>query len=69
MYQGRWVEGLPPRFAVLPDRAAEDPAFELLEQARIIPLLYSEAGGHVEFPELDRLLDRRLPRDRDSAGE
>lgn len=55
MYQGAWVEGLPPRFAVMPSTAETDPEFELLEQVRIIPLLYSEADGQVRFHGLEAL--------------
>ncbi|MCL4554990.1 MAG: hypothetical protein M1617_04050 [Actinobacteria bacterium] len=61
MYQGAWVEGLPPRFAVLPECAAEDPSFELLEQMGIIPLLY-KTGERTEFLDLDRLLQEHLVR-------
>lgn len=60
MYQGSWVVGLPPRFAVLPASAADDPSFELLEQARIIPLLYVVDGETVTFRDLDRLLAEAL---------
>jgi hypothetical protein len=62
MYQGRWVEGLPPRFAVLPSEAAADAHFELLEQAGIIPLLYADDGDRVEFLDLDDVLGRYLRR-------
>jgi len=58
MYQGSWTEGLPPRFAVLPADAYDDPSFELLEQMRIIPLLYGVAGENVSFHELDAALER-----------
>jgi hypothetical protein len=60
MYQGSWVEGLPPRFAVMPEEAADDPSFELLEQMRIIPLLYGVAGERVVFRELDAVLAEYL---------
>lgn len=56
MYQGSWVEGLPPRFAVLPRQAAEEDSFEMLEQMRVIPLLYVIEGGRVEFDDLDEAL-------------
>lgn len=59
MYQGAWVEGLPPRFAVLPQRAAEHEAFEMLEQMHITPLLY-RAGDEIVFVDLDRVLDEAL---------
>jgi hypothetical protein len=60
MYQGAWVKGLPPRFAVLPASAAEESSFELLEQMRIIPLLYEFRSGVVGFPDLDDTLSRHL---------
>ncbi len=56
MYQGSWTPGLPPRFAVLPFEAAEEPSFELLEQVRIIPLLWRPQQDRVEFVDLDALL-------------
>lgn len=56
MYQGSWTEGLPPRFAVLHRKAAEESSFELLEQMHIIPLLYGIANGRVEFDSLDDAL-------------
>jgi hypothetical protein len=62
MYHGAWVAGLPPRFAVLPEDAAEDPSFELLEQMRIVPLLYRADGSRMEFLDLDRLLQEHLER-------
>lgn len=58
MYQGHWTEGLPPRFAVLPAEAADDPSFELLEQMHIIPLLYRDAEGRITFLELAAVLER-----------
>jgi hypothetical protein len=58
MYQGHWIEGLPPRFAVLPADATQDSHFELLEQARIIPLLYQVDGDEVSFIELESAVAR-----------
>lgn len=59
MYQGHWIEGLPPRFAVLPaEAAAGDPSFELLEQMHITPLLYETAAEDVTFLGLDAVLQR-----------
>lgn len=58
MYQGRWTEGLPPRFAVLPTEAAEDPSFELLEQMRITPLLYEIVDGEVVFSGIAAVVER-----------
>ncbi len=60
MYQGSWIEGLPPRFAVLPRESAEEPCFELLEQMRVIPLLYGNNGGGIEFDDLDGVLASSL---------
>ena len=60
MYQGAWLAGMPPRFAVLPAAAAEESVFELLEQMRIIPLSYTLAENGVDFPDLDRLLGEYL---------
>lgn len=58
MYQGNWTVGMPPRFAVLPAEAAEEPDFELLEQMHLIPLLYDDAAGVVAFRDLDAALAR-----------
>lgn len=58
MYQGNWTVGMPPRFAVLPARAAEEPEFELLEQMHLIPLLYDDADDGVVFRDLDAALAR-----------
>lgn len=57
MYQGRWTEGLPPRFAVLPIKAATEPDFELLDQVGITPLLYQIEGEDVTFLDLDAALE------------
>ena len=59
MYHGAWTAGLPPRFAVLPKSAAEEDAFELLEQMRIVPLLYAPSEP-VEFLSLDETLGSYL---------
>jgi hypothetical protein len=58
MYQGHWTADMPPRFAVLPADASNDPHFELLEQARITPLLYEVADDQVTFIDLDAALER-----------
>lgn len=58
MYQGHWIDGLPPRFAVLPAAEAHDSSFELLEQARIIPLLYEVDGDAISFVDLDTAVAR-----------
>ena len=64
MYQGHWTEGLPPRFAVLPAEASDDPSFDLLKQMHIIPLLYEDAEGTISFVGLDEVVGRlRLQRE------
>lgn len=60
MYHGCWVEGLPPRFAVLPASVKSEPSFELLEQMRLIPLLYEEQDGSAHFPTLTETLAAHL---------
>lgn len=57
MYQGSWVEGLPPRFAVLPAEEAESPSAEMLEQIRVIPLYFSSHEVGIEFHDLGTLLE------------
>ncbi len=61
MYQGSWVEGLPPRFAVLPSSESQSPELELLEQIRIVPVFFELDGGRVEFPHLEAILAQHLP--------
>ncbi len=57
MYQGSWVAGLPPRFAVLPADQAADASVEMLEQMRVVPLFFqADAKGRITFPDLDRVL-------------
>jgi hypothetical protein len=58
MYQGHWTQGLPPRFAVLPASAASDSSFELLDQMRIVPVLYEVSDEHATFVGLDDALQR-----------
>jgi len=52
MYQGRWMEGMPPRFAVLPSSEAGGPGLEMLAQARLQVLFYENSGDMVHFPNL-----------------
>jgi hypothetical protein len=58
MYQGRWMEGMPPRFAVLPSSEAGNPVLEMLAQARLHVLFYETAEDDtngpdaVDFPDL-----------------
>jgi hypothetical protein len=56
MYQGSWVAGLPPRFAVMPAAAVEDPDLELLLQMRVIPVFYEAGPDGLAFPGLDETL-------------
>ncbi|MDR3686600.1 MAG: hypothetical protein P4L93_06570 [Coriobacteriia bacterium] len=62
MYRGSgsWVEGMPPRFAVLPSAEAGNPSFEMLEQMRAIPLLYNVKDGRVTFRDLDGQLAKHV---------
>lgn len=60
MYNGSWTEGLPPRFAVLPNTAAEEEAFELIEQMGVVPLLWVSDDGSVRFHRLDQILAEHL---------
>ncbi len=64
LYQasGAWVAGMPPRFAVLPARESGSPSLELLEQMRVVPILFDVEGAAVSFRDLDRLLDVVSPR-------
>lgn len=67
MYQGSWVAGLPPRFAVMPLEQAGSPDCDLLEQARINALFYRADAGTVTFPELGAALAVVGPPDADSS--
>jgi len=62
MYQGSWVEGLPPRFAVMPSTESARPDVEMLEQVRVIPLYFTVTGTGVEFADLDLVLAQHLAR-------
>ena len=57
---GSWGAGMPPRFAVLPASESSNPAFEMLEQIRAIPLLFDVEGTSVSFRDLDSLLAEGL---------
>jgi hypothetical protein len=56
MYQGSWVAGLPPRFAVMPAAAVEDPNLELLLQIKVIPVFYEAGPDGPVFLGLDETL-------------
>jgi len=53
MYQGAWID-------VPPASSTGEGAFELLEQMRIIRLLYVVDGDTVEFVDLGDVLSRKL---------
>jgi hypothetical protein len=61
MYQGSWVEGLPPRFAVLPATARHEASWEILAQIRIVPVLYETGEDGIVFPDLGSRLREHLP--------
>ena len=61
MYQGNWVVGLPPRFVVLPARAAGGEWLDVLEQARISLVFYESDRESVGFPELESALNQVGP--------
>jgi hypothetical protein len=56
MYQGSWVAGMPPRFAVMPATESRSPELDLLGQIRVVPLFYEAREGGIEFAGLDSLL-------------
>jgi hypothetical protein len=57
MYQGSWVVGLPPRFAVIPLATAAEEGFDLLEQARIGVLFCEVVEERVGFPHIESVLE------------
>jgi hypothetical protein len=56
MYQGSWIEGLPPRFAVMPACEQGSPELEMLEQVRVRPLFFETRAEGVAFRDLDAAL-------------
>lgn len=52
MYQGRWLDHLPPRFAVLPWSEQGDPALDMLTQSGLSVLFYQQIDGKVTFPDI-----------------
>jgi hypothetical protein len=64
MYQGRWLDHLPPRFAVLPASERGHAALDMLTQSGLSVLFYEHDGEMVRFLELpDALaLFKNLPR-------
>lgn len=62
MYQGSWIAGMPPRFAVMPSSESGSAALEMLEQIRVIPVFFETRDAGVEFPGLDPSPDEHLGR-------
>lgn len=62
MYQGAWVAGMPPRFAVVPAESAGEDSIETLTQMKAIPLLFEVTEGVVSFRDLDQVVGDRLRR-------
>jgi hypothetical protein len=62
MYQGAWVAGMPPRFAVVPAETAEGDSLETLAQMKAIPLLFEVVEDAVSFRGLDQVLGEHLVR-------
>jgi hypothetical protein len=60
MYQGAWVAGMPPRFAVVPGDVASSESLETLAQMKATPLLFDTDGDAIRFRDLDRLLDQHV---------
>ena len=58
MYQGSWLPSMPPRFAVLPTVAREDPGVDILTQSGLCVLFYRVDGEEVIFQDLDGALAR-----------
>jgi len=56
MYQGSWLPSLPPRFAVLPAVARDDPGVDILTQSGLRALFYRVDGEQVTFEDLDAAL-------------
>jgi len=60
MFQGSWVSGMPPRFAVVPAAGADVDSLTMLEQMRAHPLLFEIEEGTVRFRDLDSVLAAHL---------
>lgn len=60
MYQGAWVSGMPPRFAVVPAATADADSLETLAQMHAHPLLFDIEDGNVRFRDLDSVLAAHL---------
>ncbi len=56
MYQGAWVSGMPPRYAVVPAADADADSLDTLKQMRAHPLLFDIEDGAVRFRDLDEAL-------------
>jgi hypothetical protein len=60
MYTGSWGSGMPPRFAVMPSCESDSPEMEMLEQMRVIPVLFDADASGVSFRNLDNLLEEHV---------
>jgi len=60
MHQGAWVNGMPPRFAVVPAASADPDSLDTLQQMRAHPLLFDIVDGDVRFRDLDGILAAHL---------
>ncbi|MBI5232136.1 MAG: hypothetical protein HY876_08240 [Coriobacteriales bacterium] len=60
MHQGAWIDGMPPRFAVVPTATADADSLDMLEQLRAHPLLFDIEDDRVRFRDLDTVLAAHL---------
>ena len=56
MYQGSWVEGMPPRFAVMPASEKDARELDVLGQMRIHVLFFERTGEEVDFLGIEEAL-------------
>ncbi len=56
MYQGTWVESMPPRFAVLPASEANSQELDILAQMRVHVLFFERTGDGLDFPDIEEAL-------------
>lgn len=57
---GSWVDGMPPRFVVLPAGESDSAGIEILEQIHTTPVFYTADAGGVRFAGLEAALGRLL---------
>ncbi len=56
MYQGSWVEGMPPRFVVMPASEKDARELDVLGQMRIQVLFFERTGEEVDFLGIEEAL-------------